>query len=72
MACTSCNEILLMSEKQGIEMDYCPNCRGIWPDRGALEKIMDRSAAHYSKKEHYEAAARRYGYGNHNHDYKRK
>jgi len=32
-----------MSEKQGIEIDYCPDCRGIWLDRGELDKIIERS-----------------------------
>lgn len=32
-----------MAEKQGIEIDYCPKCRGIWLDRGELEKIIERS-----------------------------
>jgi Zn-finger nucleic acid-binding protein len=34
-----------MSDKQGIEIDYCPDCRGIWLDRGELEKIIERSAS---------------------------
>jgi len=33
-----------MSERQGIEIDYCPNCRGVWLDRGELDKIIERSA----------------------------
>jgi uncharacterized protein len=44
MKCPKCNISLLMSEKQGIEIDYCPDCRGIWLDRGELEKIIERSA----------------------------
>ena len=42
-----------MSDKNGIEIDYCPNCRGIWLDRGELDKIIERSASHVSKDEHY-------------------
>jgi len=34
---------LLMSERQGIEIDYCPECRGVWLDRGELDKIVERS-----------------------------
>ena len=34
-----------MSERQGIEIDYCPTCRGIWLDRGELDKILERAAA---------------------------
>ncbi len=33
-----------MSERQGVEIDYCPRCRGVWLDRGELEKIVDRAA----------------------------
>jgi uncharacterized protein len=65
MKCPSCNETLLMSEKKGVEIDYCPNCRGIWLDRGELEKIIESSADHYSKKENYEADYKRYGYDKH-------
>ena len=36
---------LVMSERQGIEIDYCPSCRGVWLDRGELDKIIERSAA---------------------------
>lgn len=72
MKCPSCNETLLMTEKQNVEIDYCPNCRGIWLDRGELEKIIERSAEHYSKKENYEADSKRYGYGEYSQDYKRQ
>ncbi|MFM8266933.1 MAG: zf-TFIIB domain-containing protein [Ilumatobacteraceae bacterium] len=34
-----------MSDRQGIEIDYCPDCRGVWLDRGELDKIIERSAA---------------------------
>ncbi len=43
MLCPLCNVDLLISDKQGIEVDYCPKCRGIWLDRGELEKIIERS-----------------------------
>lgn len=72
MKCPSCNETLLMSEKKGIEIDYCPNCRGIWLDRGELEKIIERSADHYSKKENYEADYKRYGYDKYHEDVRGK
>lgn len=36
---------LVMSERQGVEIDYCPSCRGVWLDRGELDKIIDKSAA---------------------------
>lgn len=43
MNCPICNVGLAMADKQGIEIDYCPKCRGIWLDRGELEKIIERS-----------------------------
>lgn len=49
MKCPTCNETLLMSEKNGIEIDYCPSCRGIWLDRGELDKIIERSMAQDSQ-----------------------
>jgi len=46
MKCPVCDgENLVMSERQGIEIDYCPRCRGVWLDRGELDKIIERSAA---------------------------
>ena len=45
MRCPVCIEPeLVMSERQGIEIDYCPQCRGVWLDRGELDKIIERSA----------------------------
>jgi len=43
MDCPSCKVDLVMSERQGIEIDYCPKCRGVWLDRGELDKIIERS-----------------------------
>ncbi|SPC15406.1 zf-TFIIB domain-containing protein [Cupriavidus taiwanensis] len=46
MDCPVCPQTqLVMSERQGIEIDYCPKCRGVWLDRGELDKILERSAA---------------------------
>lgn len=46
MKCPICtDENLVMTERQGIEIDYCPKCRGVWLDRGELDKIIDRSAS---------------------------
>lgn len=61
MKCPNCNETLLMSDKNGIEIDYCPSCRGIWLDRGELDKIIERSASHYSDKENYGRDQQHYG-----------
>lgn len=43
MNCPTCKVPLVMSERQGIEIDYCSECRGIWLDRGELDKIIERS-----------------------------
>ncbi len=45
MSCPVCRVPLSMSDRQGIEIDYCPQCRGVWLDRGELDKIIERSAA---------------------------
>ena len=43
MKCPGCEVELTMAERQGIEIDYCPQCRGVWLDRGELDKIIERS-----------------------------
>ena len=45
LICPACRVDLVMSERQGVEIDYCPRCRGVWLDRGELDKILERSAA---------------------------
>jgi uncharacterized protein len=45
MKCPSCPDIeLTMSERQGVEIDYCAQCRGVWLDRGELDKLIERAA----------------------------
>ena len=44
MQCPTDGTTLVMSERSGIEIDYCPECRGVWLDRGELDKIIDRAA----------------------------
>lgn len=44
MLCPVCRTDLMMTDKQGVEVDYCPRCRGVWLDRGELDKIVERSA----------------------------
>lgn len=78
MKCPVClNPDLVMTERQGIEIDYCPTCRGIWLDRGELDKIIDRSATTSGQNpmiEHREPARDDrgyrpdYGHGNDHHD----
>jgi uncharacterized protein len=43
MKCPPCQVELKMAERQGVEIDYCPQCRGVWLDRGELDKIIERS-----------------------------
>jgi Zn-finger nucleic acid-binding protein len=45
MVCPVDQTTLVMSERQGIEIDYCPTCRGVWLDRGELDKIIERNLA---------------------------
>lgn len=45
MKCPICEVDLVMSERQGVEIDYCPKCRGVWLDRGELDKIIEKSTA---------------------------
>lgn len=81
MKCPNCNEVLVMADRQGVEVDYCPACRGVWLDRGELDKIIERSTAYYAKpeaeRERHEEEAYRNQYpndGNHRNDpyYKHK
>lgn len=76
MKCPTCQTTLLIADKKGVEIDYCPDCRGIWLDRGELEKILDRSADHYSDRSNYESDAKKYHYGDSNyhkgHPHKKK
>ncbi|RAX57348.1 hypothetical protein CCZ01_06535 [Helicobacter monodelphidis] len=45
MLCPVCSNVqLVMSERNGVEIDYCPQCRGVWLDRGELDKIIERSS----------------------------
>lgn len=44
MKCPVDNATLVMTSRDGVEIDYCPECRGVWLDRGELDKIIDRSS----------------------------
>ena len=48
MVCPHCLVDLQPMERQGIEIDYCPQCRGVWLDRGELDKIIDRSISQFA------------------------
>jgi Zn-finger nucleic acid-binding protein len=84
MDCPVCkNTKLVITERQSIEIDYCPNCRGVWLDRGELDKIIDRAsgpaaapnppAAQYPRQE-YAAPVQRPAYPpeQHHSHYKKK
>jgi len=46
MDCPVCRDVkLAMTDRQGIEIDYCPQCRGVWLDRGELDKLIERASA---------------------------
>lgn len=45
MKCPVCDVTLSISSREGVEIDFCPQCRGVWLDRGELDKILDRVAA---------------------------
>jgi len=85
MLCPLDKTPLTMSERQGIEIDYCPTCRGVWLDRGELDKIIERSAAHAAApapppaapeprhhREHYRDHDNRRDYGHRGYPKRRK
>ena len=52
MKCPVCKDVdLVMSERQGVEIDYCPSCRGVWLDRGELDKIIEKSSTYQSNNQ---------------------
>jgi hypothetical protein len=74
MLCPACRVALVMSERKGIEIHYCPQCRGVWLDRGELDKIIERSLGEaapaqaapppqYSPQQHGGGHPGGYGYG---------
>lgn len=83
MPCPVCRVGLVMSERQGVEIDYCPQCRGVWLDRGELDKIIERASQEMAASappppqaqppQHtpFDPYARR-GYADYGHDYPHK
>ena len=43
MKCPKCQVDLMISDRQGVEIDFCPQCRGVWLDRGELDKVIERA-----------------------------
>ena len=65
MKCPVDHENLVMSERSGVEIDYCPKCRGVWLDRGELDKIIERSgpiASAPPPRPSYPGQAQQYGH----------
>ena len=70
MKCPVCTQVdLLMTDRQGVEIDYCPQCRGVWLDRGELDKILERSSPQAHPPRQEERGARP---SSHDHDYHKK
>ena len=83
MSCPVDGTALVMSERSGIEIDYCPSCRGVWLDRGELDKIIERNAASQAPQQsapqqrapQYQPPQQQqqpYGYGHQGKPYKRR
>lgn len=75
MNCPVCKEVkLVISDRQGIEIDYCPECRGVWLDRGELDKIIDKSLPAARPEPEQRETYREERYDSHKHyddDYKK-
>ncbi len=80
MKCPVCEtNDLLMSDRQGVEIDYCPKCRGVWLDRGELDKIIERSLLSatplsssgpeqsYRERDHSSSHGKKHGHGHDDH-----
>ena len=52
MQCPIDGTALVIAERSGVEIDYCPTCRGVWLDRGELDKIIERSALVDTREDH--------------------
>jgi len=51
MYCPTCTTTpLVLAERQGVEIDYCPHCRGVWLDRGELDKLLERASQAASQR----------------------
>ncbi len=59
MNCPNDGAELRMAERQGVEIDYCPQCRGVWLDRGELDKIIERADDYYDQPSRSEKPAPR-------------
>jgi Zn-finger nucleic acid-binding protein len=76
MKCPTDGTTLAITDRQGIEIDYCPQCRGVWLDRGELDKLIAGGAQHSSRPperepERYDERSRSHGYDS-SHGYPKK
>lgn len=74
MKCPNCNVNLLMTERNNVQIDYCPECRGVWLERGKLDKLLEKTApgeierkyddhrSRHDEDEHYGHGKRRGGW----------
>lgn len=80
MKCPNCGELLLITERHKVEIDYCPSCRGVWLDKGELDKVIEYasnnaatyfnkndndSRPHYDDKGPYKQDASKHTYNKH-------
>lgn len=87
MQCPNDQATLLMTERQGIEIDYCPTCRGVWLDKGELDKLITNSEAGAAPTQSFQSPSpqqpqqqyqqpryeqQRPAYSNDDHNYKKK
>lgn len=68
MKCPVCSTVnLVMADRQGVEIDYCPECRGVWLDRGELDKIIERTAVQPVVQQQH-VQQQHVAHGSHDHD----
>lgn len=72
MQCPTDKTDLVMSERQGVEIDYCPKCRGVWLDRGELDKIIERSTTQVASQSPQEPSNDKEDKQGNNQEYPRK
>jgi len=73
MKCPNCKDInLVMTDRNGIEIDYCPECRGVWLDRGELDKIIERSTQNLKPQQDDMIYGKQYHSRDNDYRYKKK
>lgn len=76
MKCPNDQTTLLISERQNIEIDYCPECRGVWLDRGELDKLIEKNTSQMPARESHDfnrdQAPRSHHQSSNDHRYKKK